>query len=165
MRLWRLGHRRSPSGARADRAPDPQIGLRAFSERGGEETGLGVTFAIPLGGAARSAAASEQFATASAARQEAYRIKRAVAEIAATDAIRAESEHRAWSSAAIALEESSRMIQRMRDGFAIGASSLSDLLAAERRHLTVRLLEADARARSHFAMLKLQIDAHELWLR
>ncbi len=150
--------------ARADRAPDPQIGLRAFSERDGEETGLGFTFSIPIGGGAREAAAAEQSALASAARQSSVRVRRAILEVAETDFIQAQSEFAAWRSAKDALADSTRVIDRMRAGFELGATSLQDLLVAERRHLGVQLMEADSRTRASTAALKLRIDAHELWL-
>jgi len=150
--------------ARADQTPDPQIGFRAFSERDGEETGIGVTFSIPIGGSSREAATAEQFALASAARQEAVRIRRTISEVAETDFILAQSEFEAWRSAQDALTESERVIQRMRAGFSQGAIRLQDLLTAERRHLDVQLVEADSRARASAATLKLRIDSHELWL-
>jgi len=150
--------------ARADRAPDPQIGFRAFSERDGDETGLGMTFSIPIGGGAREAAAAEQSALASAARQNSVRVRRAIAEVAEIDFIEAQSEFTAWRSAKEALADSARVIDRMRAGFEIGATTLQDLLVAERRHLGVQLMEVDSRTRSSTAVLKLRIDAHELWL-
>lgn len=150
--------------ARADRSPDPQIGFRAFSERDGEETGLGITFSIPIGGRTREAAAAEQAALASAARLDSVRVRRAVEEIAETDYIQAQSEFTAWRSSQEALADSKRAIERLRSGFGIGATSLQELLVAERRHLGVRMLEAESRTRAAIAALKLRIDAHELWL-
>lgn len=150
--------------ARADQNPDPQIGLRAFSERDGEETGIGITFSIPIGGSSREASTSEQYALASAARQDAVRIRRTISEVAESDFILAKSEFEAWRSAQDALAESERVIQRMRAGFSQGAIRLQDLLTAERRHLDVRLVEADSRARASTALLKLRIDSHELWI-
>ena len=150
---------------RTDQTPDPQFGLRAFSERDGEETGIGLTFSMPLGGKARSASTYERFAEAAAASQEAQRVRRAIADTAKSDAIQAQSEYEAWTLARAALDDSTRAIQRLRDGFAIGASGLQEMLSAERRHLSVQQLEADARARAATAILKLQIDAHELWMK
>ncbi|MGW8127042.1 MAG: hypothetical protein ACWGG5_00965 [Stenotrophomonas sp.] len=37
--------------ARAERRPDPSVGLRWLDERGGEERSLGVVVSIPFGGA------------------------------------------------------------------------------------------------------------------
>ena len=150
--------------AKADETPDPQVGLRVFSERDGEETGLGVTFSIPIGGEARSAMAYERYAAAAAARQDVQRVRRTVLDTAETDAIQARSEHAAWLSAQRAAEDSTRVVQRLRDGYGIGASSLADLLIAERRYLDSRLMEAEARAQATFAILKLKIDAHEMWI-
>ena len=150
--------------AQADRTPDPPLGLRVFSERDGDETGFGVTFSIPIGGGAREAIAHEQQAAASATRQMAIRVRREIADIAASDAIQATSEYEAWQSAHLGLDESTRIVQRLRDGYAIGASSLIDLLTAERRYLSARMLEQEARTRAYFAILKLQIDSHEMWL-
>jgi len=150
--------------ARADRIPDPEIGVRLFSERGGEETGVGVTVSIPLGGGAREAAAYEEEASASAARQLALQMRREVADIAEADAIEARSEHDAWLSARSGLEDSTRIVRRLRDGYNIGASALNDLLTAERRFLAARLLELEARTRAHMAILRLRIDAHEMWM-
>lgn len=150
--------------AKADEMPDPQMGFRLFSERGGDETGLGVSFSIPIGGEARSAMALERYAAAAAARQDVQRVRRAVLDTAETDAIQARSEHAAWLSAQSAAEDSARVVQRLREGYAIGASSLTDLLTAERRHLDSRLMEAQARTQATFAILKLKIDAHEMWI-
>ena len=150
--------------AMADEMPDPQVGFRLFSERDGDETGLGVTFSIPIGGEARSAMAYERYAAAAAARQDVQRVRRTVLDTAESDAIQARSEHAAWLSAQRAAEDSTRVVQRLRDGYAIGASSLSDLLMAERRHLDSRLMEAEARTHANHAILKLKIDAHEMWI-
>ncbi len=150
--------------ARADRFPDPQIGLRAFSERDGEETGIGVTFSIPIGGGAREATTHEQMALAAAARQDVARVHRSITDLADADLIQAGAEFDAWNAASSALQESLSVITRMRAGFLPGAVSLPDLLSAERRHLAVRLMEAEARARASVANLKLKVDAHVLWL-
>ena len=150
--------------ARADRTPDPQVGLHAFSERDGEEVGFGLSLSIPLGGGAREAAAHEQHLNANAARQEVLRVQREIVETAETDAIQARAEHQAWMSAKSAMENSQRVVERSRSGYSIGAVSFADLLMSERRHLEARLLEADARTRANMAILKLKIDAHELWL-
>lgn len=150
--------------AKADETPDPQVGLRVFSERDGDETGLGIAFSIPIGGDARSAMTYERYAAAASARQDVERVRRNVLDTAETDAIQARSEHAAWLSAQRAAEESTRVVLRLREGYAIGASSLSDLLTAERRHLDSRLMETEARTQATYAILKLKIDAHEMWI-
>ena len=150
--------------ARADRIPDPDIGLRAFSERGGEETGIGVVITIPLGGGARAGLASREAAAAEIARQALERVTREIRSTAREDVIAAQAEREAWLAASAALQSSETAIRRMRNGFALQAYDLADLLAAERRHGDVRRLEATSRARAQTAWLKLMIDSHELWM-
>lgn len=97
-----------------------------------------------------------KYAAAAAARQDVQRVRRTVLDTAETDAIQARSEHAAWLSAQRAAEDSTRVVQRLRDGYGIGASSLADLLIAERRYLDSRLMEAEARAQATFGILKLE---------
>lgn len=62
--------------ARLDRFADPTVGVRGFSERGGEETGVGVVFSLPFGGGARRAVAAREQSSASAAHYTAARFER-----------------------------------------------------------------------------------------
>ena len=48
---------KSRLGAARNRIADPSIGVRGFSEQGGNEKGVGLIIAMPLGGRARAAAA------------------------------------------------------------------------------------------------------------
>lgn len=150
--------------SRSDRLPDPEFGLMAFSERGGEETGLGVVFSVPLGGGARSGAAMRDESAASIARQQLERTRREIRSIARTDVIAAQTGYAAWLEAANALAASTSAIQRMRRGFELDAVSLTELQIAERRHAEVRRSEAEARGEANRAWLKLMIDSHEMWL-
>jgi outer membrane protein TolC len=147
-----------------DRMPDPTFGVRTFRERGGEETGFGLTFSIPIGGSARSQAVSHQAALAGAARSRLDRTRRSIADTAHSDVALARSERAAWVSARAALDQSERAVARVRRGYELQATDLADLVVAERRHSAIQLLEAEARARAATAWLKLRIDAHELWL-
>lgn len=150
--------------ARTDRIPDPELGLTAFSERGGDETGLGVVISIPIGGGARSGVALRDASAARIARQQLERTRREIRSTARTDVIAAEAGYRAWLQANVALAASTSAIQRMRRGFELDAMNLSELQVAERRHADVRRAESEARMRANRAWLKLMIDAHELWL-
>lgn len=149
---------------RADRVPDPELGLTAFSERGGDETGLGVVISIPISGGARSGSALRDASAARIARQRLERTRREIRSIARTDVIAAEAGYAAWLQANRALEASASAIERMRRGFELDALSLSELQVAERRHADVRRAEADARMQANRAWLKLMIDAHDMWL-
>ncbi|MEZ5938244.1 MAG: TolC family protein [Hyphomonadaceae bacterium] len=150
--------------ARADRTPDPSLGVRAFSERNGEETGLGLVLTVPLGGGARMGTASKEAAAAREALQMLEKRKREIRSLARTNVIMATSEQEAWAAARSALDDSEAAVRRMRRGFELQAYDLADLQAAERRFGEARLLEIEARVRATIAWLTLQIDAHELWL-
>lgn len=150
--------------SRADRAPDPEVGVRAFSERNGEESGAALVVSIPFGGGARAGAAARDAAAAGVARDHLERIRREIRSVARQDIILAQSLQDAWISASRARASSEAAIERIRRGFALDAVELADLLLAERRHAEVRLLEAEARAEANTAWLRLMIDSHELWI-
>ena len=150
--------------SRTDLIADPEFGLRTFSERGGAESGAGVFVAIPIGGRARSAARSKALSLASAARLNAARARRDILSLATGDVITAQSEREAWAASKEALIQTNAAYSRFRRGYEIGANDLSNLLIAERRLIEARKQEADARLRACQAWLRLNIDAHELWL-
>ena len=64
-------------------------------------------------------------------------------------------------NARAAAEQSARRIAR---GYDLGELDLADRLLAERQAFEMRRLELEARARAHLALLKMALDAHELWL-
>ncbi len=150
--------------ARLDRLPDPTLGLRTFNERGGEETGFGLTLSVPLGVARRSAAADRQTAEAAAAEARWARMVREVGRIAETDVIAARSGLAAWRDAAAAAQATELAGGRIQRAYELGERDLADLLVARRQTFEAQRQELAARARANAALLKLALDAHELWL-
>lgn len=150
--------------AQLDRLPDPTLGLRTFNERGGEETGVGLTFSIPLGVARRSATADRQSAEAAAAEARWAQVVREVGRTADTDVIAARAGFTAWREAAAAAQATELAGGRIQRAYELGERDLADLLVARRQTFEAQRLELSARARAHAAMLKLALDAHELWL-
>lgn len=144
--------------------PDPTIGVRTFNERGGEETGVGVFVSTPFGGARRSAAADQQSALASAAEARLSMTSREVLATAQTDVIAASAALDAWRDAALALEAALQASRRIARAYDLGERDLTDRLLAERHAYDARRIELSARAHAHGALLKLALDAHELWL-
>jgi hypothetical protein len=71
--------------ARADRVADPSLGVRLFSERGGEEQGAGLFASLPLGGGDRRALSDQAAAEAGAAQAERVVVEREVSGNAAAD--------------------------------------------------------------------------------
>jgi outer membrane protein TolC len=149
--------------ASMDRFADPTLDLRTFQERSGHETGFGIGFSMPIGGALRSATADQAAADAAAASVTAHRVLRDVEIIADRDVIQARQGLSAWQQSQAAATASGQMLARMRRAYELGDTGLTDLLIAERQDFDVRRLELRARASAHGAILQLMIDAHRIW--
>ena len=147
-----------------DRMPDPTVGVRTFNERGGEETGVGIFISAPFSGARRSAAAEQQSASASAAQARLAMSTREIRAAAQGDVIAATAALEAWRSAALALDAAQKASGRTAQAYELGERDLSDRLLADRQTFDARRMELQARAGAHRALLKLALDAHELWL-
>lgn len=149
--------------ASMDRFADPTLDLRTFQERSGHETGFGIGFSMPIGGALRSATADQAAAEAAAASVTAHRVLRDVEIIADRDVIQARQGLSAWQQSQAAVVASGQMLTRMRRAYELGDTGLTDLLIAGRQDYEVRRLELRARAGAHGAILQLMIDAHRIW--
>lgn len=149
--------------ASMDRFADPTLDLRTFQERAGHETGFGIGFSMPIGGALRSATADQAAAEAAAASVTAHRVLRDVEITADRDVIQARQGLSAWQQSQVAATASGQMLARMRRAYELGDTGLTDLLIAERQDFDVRRLELRARAGAHGAILQLMIDAHRIW--
>ncbi len=150
--------------ARKDRLADPSVGVRLFSERGGEERGAGLLFSIPLGGGRRSALADQASSEATAARAEAARVRFDMQETANGDVAEARYRLTSWQRARAALASQVAALAKLRRGYDLGEINLADVLLAERMVHDAFREEAAARADAHRALTKLRIDSHELWL-
>ncbi len=150
--------------ARADIYSDPQIGVRVFSERGGNETGLGVVLSVPFGYKPRSAMAARERSRAMSAHYAAAYTRQEVELIARQDVESVQTSFQSWNAAQKAVQSSDYVISRMRRSYELGGHDYAQLLLAEQQHLESIEAEANARHACHRAWLRLQIDAHEIWL-
>jgi outer membrane protein TolC len=160
--------RAAPAARRAERAgldrtADPTIGVRTFSERGGDETAVGVYVSVPLGAGPREALAAEAFALADAAAAEVEATRIEVQRSLEMLVAQADARFDAWRLAREVLvaqrDETARLI-RARD---LGAIDAATLLAARRREREAALGEVEARAAAWQATLRLLIEARALW--
>ena len=149
--------------ARLDRFADPTLDLRTFQERSGHETGFGIGFSMPIGGALRSAAADQTAAEAAAASVAAHRIQREVEIIAERDVIAAQQSLEAWRQSQAAAQSSTAMLARMQRAHELGDQGITELLIARRQDYDMRRNEGRARATAHSAILQLLIDSHRVW--
>ena len=149
--------------ARMDRFADPTFDLRTFQERGGHETGFGIGFSVPIGGALRSATADQTAAEAAAASVVAHRVQRQVEITAERDVINAQQGLEAWRQSQAAAQSSAAMLARMQRAVELGDQGITELLITRRQDYDMRRSEARMRASAHGAILQLLIDSHRVW--
>ena len=149
--------------ARLDRIADPSIGVRAFSERGGAEKGIGVVASMPFGGGYRRAIADQAIADRRAGDARLVATRRDIQATADMDLAIANAGVVSWQAAAAAADSSRVAVARLRKGRLLGATDLATLLYAERQSLEANRAELAARAAAVRAILKLRIDAHLIW--
>ncbi|MFZ3484912.1 TolC family protein [Sphingomonas sp. 3-13AW] len=150
--------------AQKDRFADPSLGVRLFSERGGEEKGAGLFASVPLGGGYRRALSNQAAAEADAARAERVAVEREVGGNAAADIAEFRARQAAWLAARAAVERADRSAALASRGQQLGAIDLADRLYAERQANEAGAQELTARANAARLILKLRIDAHTLWI-
>ena len=150
--------------ARRDRFADPTIGVRAFSERDGMETGLGLIATIPLGGGQRRALADRAASEAVTAAAEAAAISFDVQEMADSDLANATSAWQAWLRGQEAAKAQVDAVLKMRRGYDLGAVDLADLLLAERQTHDMLRAEIQARTNAVRAITQIMIDSHSIWI-
>lgn len=149
--------------ARAERVPDPTVGLYAASEAGGQERVVGITISIPLPGAPRSLRADQAVHMANAARHEvALSRLRLDAEIA-TAVATAEGSYAGAQIAeagAATMQESAKLMQR---AYSLGEADLQSLLSARRQAAQAAQHALAARVAALKAHGLLLIDGHLIW--
>lgn len=164
-----LARRRAELAARhaeragLDRMADPTVGLRTLSERGGDETAVGVYVSVPLGPGPRQALAAEAYALASAAEAEAEATRIEVRRRADLLAARAEALVDAWALARDALVAQRDEAARYGRGRELGGVDAATWLAARRREREAAMAELEARAAAWQATVRLLLDAGAVW--
>lgn len=150
--------------AARNRIADPSIGVRGFSEQGGNEKGVGLIIAMPLGGRARAAAADRASAASAAAAADLAATRSTIAAMAAEDAALATGYLAAWQQAKIAADAADAAATRQREGYRLGGVDLADRLVAERIARDAALDEVKARTAALEAITRLRVDSHTLWM-
>jgi len=149
--------------SRADRIPDPTLGVHTSSERSGAERIVGVTLSMPIGGVARGAHEREALQQVEAARAAVERKQRELeAEIAANLADAAGSLER-WRFADQALAAGRDNTQLTQRAYSLGEADLQTLFLARRQSVDAALGAAQARIDALRARYRLLVDAHLIW--
>lgn len=153
----------SAARARADRIPDPTIGVYTASEAFRNERVIGLSLSIPLSGNYRSERAQQALQEAEVARAKLERQKRdEEAEIVEAFADATGGLER-WRLAAQGLQttlDSARLTQR---AYTLGEADLQTLLLARRQALDASTAAEQARVEALRWHYRLLVDAHLIW--
>jgi outer membrane protein TolC len=149
--------------SRADRIPDPTVGLRYSNEMGGNEKVAGVYVSVPLSFGVRGANAqhAEYMAEMSANRETAIR-RRLESDVYSAHA-QAVSSYEAWQQAREAADSLRKNAELVTRAYTLGESSLSETLTARRLALESTLAENITQLDANETRYRLLLDAHQLW--
>ncbi len=149
--------------ARADKLPDPTVGIYTASEAGGRERITGLSVSMPIPGGQRGQRTERSLQLVEVLRQQVESKKRALeAEIANAIA----STEGAYVSlqlaeaGAAAMQDNARLMQR---AYALGEADLQSLLLARRQATAAAQSALAARALAVKSYYRLLIDAHLVW--
>ncbi|HRH87056.1 MAG TPA: TolC family protein [Rubrivivax sp.] len=149
--------------ARADRTPDPTVGVFTSSEASRTERVVGISLSIPLGGTYREQASLEALKQVEVARAALERQRREL-ELAVSgqvqEALGSLERWRLAEQSAATLRETSRLTQK---AYAAGEADVQALLLVRRQALEATSSAQAARAEALRAQYRLQIDAGLLW--
>lgn len=151
--------------ARANRLPDPQIGLRMISDRGGREHAFGVTVTLPLGVSYRAAEAAAAGADAMGAEAELAMARRDVGRDARQVVTLARARHIIWQRQQQAAAATASSADKAERGYALGELGLDEMLIARRAAQEAELAASRAEIDAIEAVTRVKVDAHAMWHR
>lgn len=147
----------------AERRPDPSVGLRLGSSRGGAERMVGVVLSMPIGGGYRDAGAAATALRAAAAEQQADELARQLR----AEGLQRLAERDIADAVAQRQQEAASRLTSVADtlarGFSLGEGSLGDVLAARRLAHEQALVAAASEVERQHARLRLLLEAGQLW--
>ncbi|EQM72046.1 hypothetical protein L682_00065 [Aquipseudomonas alcaligenes OT 69] len=149
--------------AKADKIPDPTLGVFTTSEQGSRERIYGLSISMPIPSGSRSARYSQALSQEEMARQDAALVKRELETRVARDVALASG---AYDSYVIAKEGAEAMAQneaQMQRAYELGEADLQSLLLARRQAVSASTNALDAHVETLRAHLSLLIDAHRIW--
>ena len=151
------------SRTRADKLPDPTVGVFTSTEAFRNERVVGISVSIPFGGAVREQRLQQSLQEAEVARAALDRTRQGIEiEIAEThaDAVGGLERWRIAERGAEAARESARLTQR---AYTLGEVDLQSLLLVRRQSLEALRAAGEARADALRWNYRLLIDAHLIW--
>lgn len=149
--------------ARADKLPDPTLGVYTASEIGGRERISGVAISIPIPGGVRDSRSAKAIAAIEVSRHEVELKKRQLEADIASAVATARGAYVSLQIAhegAAAMQENAALMQR---AYALGEAELQALLLARRQATAAMNNALQAQVTALKAYYGLLVDAHLIW--
>lgn len=149
--------------ARADKIPDPTLGVYMASEIGGRERIPGITISVPIPGGARDSRGAKAIAAVEVSRREVELMQRQMEtwiESAVVTARGAYDSLQIANEGAAAMQDNAALMQR---AYALGEAELQALLLARRQASTALNNALQAQVAALKAYYGLLVDAHLIW--
>ena len=149
--------------ARADKTPDPTLGVYTASEAGGTERIGGIMISIPIPGGARDSRSAKTIAAVEVSRREIELKKRQLEtgiESAIVTARGAYDSLQIANEGAAAMQDNAALMQR---AYALGEAELQALLLARRQATAAMNNALQAQVTALKAYYGLLVDAHLIW--
>lgn len=159
LRIQQLLAQRS----RADRVPDPTVGVHYSNEVNNEKV-TGVYVSIPISFGVRNANAENAEYQAQIAADRANAVQRRLEGDIYAAYTQALSNYQVWlqaREAAVSIGQNADLVAR---AYSLGESNLAETLTARRLALESALSESIARLDANEARYRLLLDAHRLWV-
>ena len=149
--------------ARADKIPDPTLGVYTASEVGGRERFSGVMISIPIPGGVRDSRSAKAIAAVEVSRQEVELKRRQLETGIASAIVTAQGAYDSLQIAhegAAAMQENASLMQR---AYALGEAELQALLLARRQATAAMNNALQAQVTALKAYYGLLVDAYLIW--
>jgi outer membrane protein TolC len=146
-----------------DEMPDPVIGVRAVRERNGQDTLIGFSIAIPLGGQSRRADTGQAAGKAGMAQARLDVVRQKVWREALKVTQQRNQMYTIWKALDQAKRQSEQQSQLMMKAYQLGEISLSDSLQIRKTALETAFSAQQAQLDALFAEARFELDAHRLW--
>lgn len=151
------------SRTRADRLPDPTIGLYTASEVYGRERVVGLSVSVPLPGNYRRERLGQALTEVDAARAARDRQQRELEIEIADSYTDATSNYERWKLAEQSASRTRQNAQLTQRAYALGEADLQTLLLARRQSVQATRSALDARTAALHSSYGLLVDAHLIW--
>lgn len=148
---------------RADRLPDPTVGVFTASEAFRRERIIGVSVSIPLPGGYRRERLGQALTAVDAATAMRDRAQRGVETDIAEAYADATGNHQRWQLATKGARHAADTAQLTQRAYTLGEADVQTLLLARRQSLQASEAALDARVTALRAYYRLLIDAHQIW--